>query len=246
MQMKTILLSIVFAAIAVSAPAAIRKWTSADDASKSFEGELTGVKAEKATIKMKNGKAVTVPLEKLSQEDRDFIAAQDKEKAEAAAAVENADKAKTGEVAKALAGNTVKLDGKRLKKHDIFAEKAPEHYLIYWGASWCGPCRAAAPHLAEAYDADIASSKTVEVVHLSCDQDEAGMISFMKDMKFNFPGVPQGKWQKEKVFAAMAPKGIPNYKLLDATGKIIAEGEEAKTKAKELAHGKAAAETAAK
>jgi hypothetical protein len=32
--------------------------------------------------------------------------------------------------------------------------------------------------------------------------------------------------------AAMAPKGIPNYKLLDATGKIIAEGEEAKTKAK--------------
>jgi hypothetical protein len=44
----------------------------------------------------------------------------------------------------------------------------------------------------------------------------------------------------------MAPKGIPNYKLLDATGKIIAEGEEAKTKAKELAHGKAAAETAAK
>jgi hypothetical protein len=58
--------------------------------------------------------------------------------------------------------------------------------------------------------------------------------------------VPQGKWQKEKVFAAMAPKGIPNYKLLDATGKIIAEGEEAKTKAKELAHGKAPAETAAK
>jgi hypothetical protein len=95
-------------------------------------------------------------------------------------------------------------------------------------------------------DSDIASSKTVEVVHLSCDQDEAGMISFMKDMKFNFPGVPQGKWQKEKVFAAMAPKGIPNYKLLDATGKIIAEGEEAKTKAKELAHGKAPAETAAK
>ena len=61
--MKTILLSVVFAAIAVSAPAAIRKWTSADDASKSFEGELTGVKAEKATIKMKNGQAVTVPSE---------------------------------------------------------------------------------------------------------------------------------------------------------------------------------------
>jgi thiol-disulfide isomerase/thioredoxin len=124
-------------------------------------------------------------------------------------------------MAKALDGSTVVLDGKLLKKHDILASKAPEYYMLYWGASWCGPCRQAAPHLAEAYDETISKGKNIDVVHLSCDQDEDGMVSF--------------KWSKEKIFKPMAPKGIPNYKLVDAEGKIIAEGEEAKSKAKELA-----------
>jgi nucleoredoxin len=242
--MKTLPLILALVVLGISAEAASRKWTSADDASKSFDGELTAVKGDSAVIRMKNGRSVTLPLAKLSKEDQDFIAAEEKAKADATAAAEAADKAKNGEVAKALAGSTVKLDGKRLKKHDIFAEKAPEYYLVYWGASWCGPCRAAAPALAEAYDHTIAKAKNVEVVHLSCDQDEADMISFMKDMKFNFSAVPGDKWRKDKLFSSMAPRGIPNYKLLDASGKIIAEGEEAKAKAKQLSAG-SGGETAA-
>lgn len=239
--MKTFMLTLLVAAFCGASYAGVRKWTSADDASKSFEGELTAVKGDNVTIKTKNGRSLTFPLSKLSQEDRDFIAAQEKEKADAEAAAASAEKVKESPMAKALAGSTVVLDGKRLKKHDILASKAPEYYLLYWGASWCGPCRQAAPHLAEAYDETISKGKNIEVVHLSCDQDEDGMVSFMGDMKFKFPGVPQDKWSKEKIFKPMAPKGIPNYKLVDAEGKIIAEGEEAKSKAKELA-GKGATE----
>lgn len=247
--MKKLMLSLVLATLCGVSYAEVRKWTSADDASKTFEGEMTAVKGDNVTIKMKTGRTLTVPLSKLSQADKDFVAAQEKAKAEAAALAENAAKLKTGEVAKAVIGNTVILDGKKLKKHDIFATKAPEYYLVYFGASWCGPCRQAAPHLAEAYDETISKGKNIEVVHLSCDQDEAGMTSFMKDMKFNFPGIAKAKWEKEKVFKDIAPSGIPNYKLLDATGKVIAEGEGAKTKAKELANasgGSAATSTEAK
>lgn len=235
--MKTLMLTLLVAAFCGASYAGVRKWTSADDASKTFDGELTAVKGDNVTIKMKNGRSVTFAASKLSQEDRDFISAQEKEKAEAASASEAATKVKDSPMAKALAGNTVMLEGKRLKKHDVLATKAPQYYLLYFGASWCGPCRQAAPHLAEAYDETISKGKNIEVVHLSCDQDEEGMISFMKDMKFTFPGVPQAKWEKEAIFKPMAPKGIPNYKLVDADGKIIAEGEEAKSKAKELASG---------
>ena len=148
--MKRILTTLLVAVLCGTAIAEVRKWTSADDASKSFDGELVSVKGDSAVIKMKGGKSVTMPLAKLSQADQDFVAAQEKEKAASAAAAEAAAKLKDSPMAKALAGNTVILDGKRLKKHNILEGKAPTHYLLYWGASWCGPCREAAPHLAEA------------------------------------------------------------------------------------------------
>ena len=230
--------TVVLALLAVSGmgSAEVRKWTSADDASKTFEGELSSTKGDNVVVRMANGRTVTVPLSKLSQADRDFVAGVAKGKTAAADEAAAAEKAKTGAVAKALSGNTVKLDGKKFKKCDVFAAKAPEYYLVYWGASWCGPCRATAPKLAEAYDETISKAKNIEVIHLSCDQDENGMASFVEDMKFNFPAVARAKWEKEKLFSQMAPKAIPHYKLLDAAGNVVARDEEAKDKAKEIAH----------
>ena len=66
------------------------------------------------------------------------------------------------------------------------------------------------------------------------------MAGFMKAGPFTFPGIPEAKWKKQKLLNDMAPSGVPHYKLVDSTGKIIAEGNEAKEKAKELA-GSAAA-----
>jgi hypothetical protein len=63
-------------------------------------------------------------------------------------------------------------------------------------------------------------------------------------MKFKFPGVPQAKWKKEDIFKPMDPSGIPNYKLVDAQGKVLAEGEEAKARARELAGAGAKEESA--
>lgn len=134
--MKTLMLSLTLAALCGASPAESRKWTSADDASKTFEGEMTAAKGDSVTIKMKTGRVMAVPLSKLSQADKDYVAAEAKAKEEASSAAAAAEKLKTSEVAKAIAGKTVILDGKKLKKHDIFATKAPEYYPLYWGASW--------------------------------------------------------------------------------------------------------------
>ena len=134
--MKTLLLSTLLIALAASARAEVRKWTSADDASKTFEGEMVSAKGDNVVIKRKDGKVLTVALAKLSQEDRDFVSKAAEENAAEEKSKEAANTLKDSEMAKALNGKTVVLEGKSLKKHDIFATKAPEYYLLYWGASW--------------------------------------------------------------------------------------------------------------
>jgi hypothetical protein len=89
--------------------------------------------------------------------------------------------------------------------------------------------------LAETYKTKVATAKNVEFVHISCDDDETAMKGFAKDAGFTFPIVPSAKADKVKLLKEMSPKGIPNYKLVDSAGKIIAEGAEAKTQAAELA-----------
>lgn len=91
--------------------------------------------------------------------------------------------------------------------------------------------------MAEYYNTSLAKATKVELIHLNLDSDESAMAKFMKDGAFAFPGIPQAKWEKIKTFKEIAPRGVPSYKLVDATGKVIAEGAEAKSKAKELSGG---------
>ena len=79
---------------------------------------------------------------------------------------------------------------------------------------------------------------------MNCDNDDSGMAKFMQEGPFAFPAVPEAKWKKIKFIAELYTGGVPNYKLVDATGKVIADGAAAQAKAKERA-GASAAEPAA-
>lgn len=89
--------------------------------------------------------------------------------------------------------------------------------------------------MAEYYNTSLAKAPKVELLHLNLDSDEGAMAGFMKKGEFAFPGIPEAKWSKIKAFKDIAPGGVPSYKLVDATGKVIADGTAAKEKAKELA-----------
>ena len=91
--------------------------------------------------------------------------------------------------------------------------------------------------MAETYKSKVAEAKNVEFIHISCDNDEAAMKGFIKDVGFTFPAITRAKAAKIERLKELSPSGIPNYKLLDSTGKVIAEGAGAKDKASELAAG---------
>ncbi|MFD8211207.1 TlpA family protein disulfide reductase [Streptomyces sp. NPDC059695] len=117
-----------------------------------------------------------------------------------------------------IAGET--LDGKRLDVADL---KGKIVVLNAWG-SWCGPCRAEAPHFAKVA-ADL-KDQGVEFVGLNTrDPNKQPAIAFEEDYGVPYPSLydPQGKlilfgFPK----GTLNPQAIPSTVVLDKEGKIAA------------------------
>ncbi|MET9346755.1 TlpA family protein disulfide reductase [Streptomyces termitum] len=117
-----------------------------------------------------------------------------------------------------IAGET--LDGTKLDVADL---KGKVVVLNAWG-SWCGPCRAEAPHFAKA--AEAYKGKDVAFVGLNTrDFNKQQALTFEEDYKVPYPSLydPDGKlilfgFPK----GTLSLKGIPSTVVLDKEGKIAA------------------------
>lgn len=117
-----------------------------------------------------------------------------------------------------LAGET--LDGKQL---DVAGLKGKVVVLNVWG-SWCGPCRAEAPHFAKVA-ADL-KGQGVEFVGLNTrDPNKQPALAFEEDYGVPYPSLydPQGKlilfgFPK----GTLNPQAIPSTVVLDKEGRIAA------------------------
>ncbi|MEU2233574.1 TlpA family protein disulfide reductase [Streptomyces vietnamensis] len=117
-----------------------------------------------------------------------------------------------------LAGET--LEGKQLDVADL---KGKVVVLNVWG-SWCGPCRAEAPHFAKV-SKDL-KGQDVEFVGINTrDFNKQPAIAFEEDYGVPYPSLydPQGKlilfgFPK----GTLNPQGIPSTVVLDKEGKIAA------------------------
>ena len=116
--------------------------------------------------------------------------------------------------------------GAALQKVDYIAngkaDANAEFYILLYSASWCGPCQREMPHIAELYKDKISKDKRVELVHISCDRDVASAKAWAKQMKVKFPVVSPKN--KAPIPGSQSPRGIPNMRLVDASGKLIFEG----------------------
>lgn len=103
-------------------------------------------------------------------------------------------------------------DGKVI---DIASFKGKPVLLDLW-ATWCGPCVAALPHLAEIYK----EGKEKGMVFLSVDrdQDAATATGFMKKKGYDWPNFHDGDGEVEKL---MGSSGIPRIVLVDSNGTIV-------------------------
>ncbi|MEU9857406.1 TlpA disulfide reductase family protein [Streptomyces sp. NPDC047974] len=117
-----------------------------------------------------------------------------------------------------IAGET--LEGEKLDVADL---KGKVVVLNVWG-SWCGPCRAEAPHFAKA--AEDLKGEDVAFVGLNTrDANKQQALAFEEEYKISYPslydrdgklilfGFPKG---------TLSPKGIPSTVVLDKEGKIAA------------------------
>ncbi|MFF8609035.1 TlpA family protein disulfide reductase [Streptomyces sp. NPDC015346] len=119
---------------------------------------------------------------------------------------------------KEIAGETI--EGERL---DIADLKGKVVVLNVWG-SWCGPCRAEAPHFAKVA-ADL-KPKGVEFVGLNTrDFNKQQAITFEVDYKVPYPSLydPSGKLILNGFpKGTLNPQAIPSTVVLDKDGKIAA------------------------
>lgn len=94
---------------------------------------------------------------------------------------------------------------------------------LYFSAHWCPPCRAFTPELGKKYTALKEAGKSVEMVFLSSDRDEAAFNDYHDSMPFL--ALPYSKRSaKEALSQHFEVSGIPTLVFVDAkTGKTITD-----------------------
>ncbi|MHC4873297.1 MAG: thioredoxin-like domain-containing protein [Planctomycetota bacterium] len=139
------------------------------------------------------------------------------------AAVGGGDKRSLGEVAfgKSIAeitnGKLVNKTGRVLD--DINLERK-NYVLVYFSASWCPPCQAFTPSLANFYKSN-KKGDNFEILFVSRDRSEMHMYTYMNKMPW--PGVKYGSEAAKHIQDRLAGRGIPCLVLLDKDGKIISD-----------------------
>ncbi|MCH6161908.1 TlpA family protein disulfide reductase [Streptomyces marispadix] len=109
------------------------------------------------------------------------------------------------------------VDGKRLELSDY---KGKIVVLNVWG-SWCAPCRAEAPNLAEV--AKDTEDEGVRFVGINTrDLDRANAKAFERNFGIEYPSFydPSGKLILRFPKGSLSPQAIPSTLILDRDGKI--------------------------
>ena len=129
-------------------------------------------------------------------------------------------------ISKALEGDLVTLDGKKLRKFDTAALGGKKYFAVYRSASWCGPCRKFTPDFVSWYKSKSSKHDLFEVIFVSSDQSEEEMEGYMIEDKMPWPALEFDKKKKKSPIVGIGGRGIPDLIILDSEGKILSSSYE--------------------
>lgn len=105
-------------------------------------------------------------------------------------------------------------DGEMIRLSDLRGQGV---VLNFWG-SWCGPCRAEAPLLAEAWARE--QGNGIAFIGLTYQDTEQGARRFMAEYGLTYPNGPDvgNKWSRR-----YSVQGIPATFFIDAEGMLVSQ-----------------------
>jgi nucleoredoxin len=95
-----------------------------------------------------------------------------------------------------------------------------KYIALYFGAAWCGPCRAFSRRLRESYGAVLSEGGALEVIYVSSDQ--TGADAEAQRAAAPWLCVPYAeRWRRDALCDLLGVQGLPALVLLDARLRVV-------------------------
>jgi nucleoredoxin len=120
--------------------------------------------------------------------------------------------------AEALGDAFVRQDGSTVGKDAIEGKSLG----LYFSAHWCPPCRGFTPVLKQFYADYKAKDPNFEIIFVSSDKEEQGMLDYFKNDHGDYLALPYSKRkEKEELSNMFGVEGIPTFVVVDADGQVV-------------------------
>lgn len=123
-------------------------------------------------------------------------------------------------VALAVKGQLTDATGKEIEPAGL--EQA-QVIALYYGASWCGPCRQFSPSLVKFVNRVMPENPHLAVVMLSNDKTDPPLYAYMRDEAMPWPVVTLSRVNKIPLLTGYVKNGIPQLVIVDRHGQVLAD-----------------------
>lgn len=123
-------------------------------------------------------------------------------------------------IAATLRGHLVDAAGQPVDSADL---EQTQVFALYFGASWCPPCRAFSPGFVQYIKSVAAANPRLSVVLLSNDKVDAQLFGYMRAENMPWPALPLSRLMLSPRLLAYSKGSIPQLVIVDRQGKILAD-----------------------